>query len=469
MKQVATLIKKYILILLIGVVAMFLLNNLLGYLYIRLVVNTNTPLPQSVIAETAAALTVKNDTFTLSDEAGQMLAQKNIWAMLLDDQTGNVLWSDRLPEEIPQNFTATDIAKFSRAYLKDYPVFVWEHPDGLLVLGYPKDSYTKQLYNATLIKVYRFAPIGLLIVLACNVVLLFLLYYFAQSRTLRAITPLVNGIDDLAKGRTVTLDEKEPFPQLAREVNQVSERLRKKETARANWISGVSHDIRTPLSVILGYAEELGDSPALSSQAKRQVAYIRFHAERIRNLVNDLNLSSKLEYNMQPLHMQTIYVTRLLRQMAADFLNRGMDDKYDITCNVAGVSSGLSVSGDLSLLQRALENLISNSILHNPDGCRITLSAQGFPGRVALVVSDSGIGMTEEQLEKLRTQPHYMMCDSSTHDQRHGLGLRIVRQIVQSHDGELHINQGAQGGFEAKLFLPVNDGKECTLNVDCSG
>ena len=458
MKQVAKLIKKYVLILLVGVVAMFILNNILGYLYIQLVVKEKNPLPQTVIAETAAALTVENGILTLSAEAGEKLKQKNIWAMLLDNQTGDILWSDSLPKEIPQSFTATDIAKFSRAYLKDYPVFVWEHPEGLLVLGYPKDSYTKQLYNATLIKEYRFALTGFLIMLICNVVLLFLLYYFAQSRTLRAIRPLVNGINDLAKGQSVSLHEKEPFPQLAHEINQVSERLRKKETARANWISGVSHDIRTPLSVILGYAEELGDNPSLSPEAKKQATYIQFHAERIRNLVNDLNLSSRLEYNMQPLHMQPVYVTRLLRQMAADFLNRGLDGKYNLTCEVEDIPSGLSVSGDLSLLRRALENLISNSILPNPDGCRITLSAQEFPGYAALVVSDSGIGMTSEQLEKLRTQPHYMMCDDSTHEKRHGLGLRIVRQIVQSHNGELHIGQRAQGGLEVKIFLPVNRG-----------
>ncbi|AWI03423.1 sensor histidine kinase [Clostridium drakei] len=456
MDQLRKLIKKFTLSLLVGVVVLLLFNSILYSFYINTVVNNLfKPSIQTTLKETSAALKNENGIFQLSSYMQQTLSKGNIWAMLLDNRTGNILWKNNLPLEMPQSFTITDVAKFSRGYLKDYPVFVWEHPGGLLVLGYPKGSCAKQLSNATPIQVYRSAPIGLALMLVCDALLLFLLYYFAQSRTLKAIKPLVDGIDALAEGQTVSIAEKEPFIQLTEKVNQVSERLRKKETARANWISGVSHDIRTPLSVILGYAIKLKENTSLPEQARKQAAHIQFHGERISNLVNDLNLTSKLEYNMQPLHMRKIYVIRLLRQMTVDFLNRNLDDKYDIDCNVEGVPPDLSVVGDLSLLQRALENIISNSILHNSNGCHIWLSAKSLPNQVELIISDNGIGITDEQLKKLQTQPHYMMCDSSTHEQRHGLGLLIVKQIVQSHHGEISIGRSADDGFEIKIILPV--------------
>lgn len=456
MDQLRKLIKRFMLSLLVGVVVLLLFNSILYSFYIKTTVNNLLkPSLETTLTETAAALKNENGAFQLSSQMEQTLSKRKIWAMLLDNHTGDILWKNALPGEIPQSFTMTDVAKFSRGYIKDYPVFVWEHPCGLLVLGYPKGSCTKQLSNATPIQIYRSAPIVLALMLLCDAVLLFLLYYFAQSRTLKAITPLVDGIDSLAEGQIVSIAEKEPFIQLTKKVNQVSERLRKKETARANWISGVSHDIRTPLSVILGYASKLKESTSLPQHAKEQAAHIQFHGERIRNLVNDLNLASKLEYNMQPLHMEKIYVTRLLRQMAVDFLNRNLDDKYDIDCAIEGVPPDLFVIGDPPLLQRAFENLISNSILHNSDGCHIWLSANRLPNQVELIISDNGIGITDKQLKKLQTQPHYMMCDSSTHEQRHGLGLLIVKQIVQSHHGEISIGRSSEDGFEIKIILPV--------------
>ena len=78
------------------------------------------------------------------------------------------------------------------------------------------------------------------------------------------------------------------------------EQLRNKDTARANWIAGVSHDIRTPLSMIMGYASQLKTSSDLSDEMEKKLSVILKQSERIKNLINDLNLASKLEYNMQP-------------------------------------------------------------------------------------------------------------------------------------------------------------------------
>ena len=94
--------------------------------------------PRTMLERTAASVT--HDA--LSEEAAQRLREQNIWALYLTPD-GNCFWAFDLPAEIPQSYTIQDVALFSKGYLADYPVFVWNTADGLLVLGYPKNSYMK--------------------------------------------------------------------------------------------------------------------------------------------------------------------------------------------------------------------------------------------------------------------------------------------------------------------------------------
>ena len=92
--------------------------------------------PRTMLERSAASVTPD----ALSEEAAQRLREQNIWALYLTPD-GNCFWAFDLPAEIPQSYTIQDVALFSKGYLADYPVFVWNTADGLLVLGYPKNSY----------------------------------------------------------------------------------------------------------------------------------------------------------------------------------------------------------------------------------------------------------------------------------------------------------------------------------------
>ena len=104
----------------------------------------------------------------------------------------------------------------------------------------------------------------------------------------------------------------------------------RKDKARAEWINGVSHDVRTPLSVILGYAGELSEDSRLSDEARKQADIIFRQAQKLKQLIADLNLTSKLEYAMQPLKLEKLDILELIRQVVIDFLNNGWDEKYKI-------------------------------------------------------------------------------------------------------------------------------------------
>ena len=232
--------------------------------------------------------------------------------------------------------------------------------------------------------------------------------------------------------------------------------LRKKETARANWIAGVSHDIRTPLSMIMGYAGQLESSVNLSENERKKATVIVKQSERMKNLINDLNLASKLEYDMQPLMRKQENAVAIVRQVVVDFMNMDIREHFPIKWETDETLSTCRIYADRELLKRAVTNLIQNCIKHNKNGCTIYTSVTIDNGNCIICVDDNGIGASNEQIEALNNTPHYMVCDTNTNGQRHGLGLLIVKQIIEAHSGTILIRHSSYGGFSVKLTLPIH-------------
>lgn len=283
------------------------------------------PSPGAVVKQMASGLSKgEQGDYALNSDGMQLLDTYQAWAMLLDPQ-GKVQWSERLPAEVPRSYDVTDVAKFSRYYLKEYPVYVWEREDGLLVVGYPKNTYGKYQFDF-LAEWLKSLPIRIILLLVCNVALALLVSILIGTRVIRSIRPLIHGIHALAKEEPVHVETKGIFNDLSQSINSTSRMLQDKDDAlkardeaRSNWIAGISHDIRTPLSMILGYASELEEQSDLSAEHKQQASIIRRQGERLRSLVSDLNLVSMLEYEMQPLQLKSIRLSVLARQAVSDF------------------------------------------------------------------------------------------------------------------------------------------------------
>ena len=372
----------------------------------------------------------------------------------------SILWY--LPDTVPLHYTISDIASLTRGYIDGYPTYTGECENGLVVVGYPKDRYWKHMSPSWDYDFIKNAPYTVLIVIGVNVFLIFLIYMIANSKLLKSVKPITNGIQALPSGEPVYVKEKGLLSDLAAKINQTSDILQKqkrnlqrKETARANWISGVSHDIRTPLSMVMGYAGQIEDNESLPESERKKARIIRQQSTKMKNLINDLNLASKLEYNMQPIHPEPVNLVAIARQSVVDFINLDMEEKYPIEWNTDEALTACAINGDKELLRRAIGNLITNSQTHNPDGCTISVCVRKSDTEYKIVVEDNGVGVTDEKLEKLRTTPHYMMSDSGTTEPRHGLGLLIVGQIVSAHKGTVSFDHGKQGGFTVTISFPI--------------
>ena len=461
MKSVPKLIRRFVGIMLLSSVLLIILNfALLGIYTLNQAPNGS---PWITAREVADHLLQVGNGYVLDEDTALELQNTNIWAIFIDNAAMKVVWqTDNLPETVPMSYTISDIASLTRGYIDGYPTFTGEAENGLVVLGYPKDSFWKHMWPSWDYNLIKNLPKTILSVFAINIALIFIIYVIANSKLLKSVKPIVGGIQALSANEEVYIEEKGLLSELAININKASNilqtqgrQLRKRETARANWIAGVSHDIRTPLSMVMGYAGQLESDMQLSEDNRKKAAVIVKQSNRMRNLINDLNLASKLEYNMQPINPERQNLIAVIRQVVADFINMNIDEKYTVSWETDETLTSCTANIDKDLIKRAISNLIQNSINHNDQGCHIFVRVMIEDNAYKVVVADDGLGATDEQIEKLNNSPHYMVCDENTSEQRHGLGLLIVKQIIFAHNGKMQIKHSEYGGFEVDLRLPA--------------
>ena len=431
----------------LALILLFINGIAFGWTFYEIVTKDYGSLSPQNMLEIAAA---SASTEGISDETSEQLKNNHIWAIYLD-MDGNRVWEADAPDGIPEHFTIQDIAIFAKGYLADYPVFIRNTNDGMLILGYPQDSYMKLTSNYYSLHSIKTFPIFAIGILAADFAILFLVYYYSKRKILKNAEPIITSIVTLGNGKPVSLSMSGELSGIADSVNKASDILCRQNQARANWISGVSHDIRTPLSMIMGYAERIAHEKSADSHIRTEAEIIRQQSINIRELVQDLNLVSKLEYEMQPLHKKTVSPAGLLRSYAAELLNTGLPDEYSVNIEIAPAAETVSFNCDARLISRAVSNLVQNSINHNPGGCDISLTLDCTDKSISLSIADNGIGLSVEKMKDLNEKPHYMDSTDDRLDLRHGLGLILVHQIVDAHNGTMQIESEEQKGCKVIL------------------
>lgn len=463
MKSVPKLIRHFVGILLLSSVLIVIINIVVFVALMASKIPAENTSPYRIAEETGKALKVTDSgNYMLSEDISQKLAESDIWAILIENDSHKVVWkTENVPAVIPGDYTLSDIAALSVGYLDGYPTYTGENENGIVVLGFPEKSFWKHIQPSWDYSLIADLPKTILTVLFINVILILAIYVIANMKLLKSIKPITKGIQDLSAGVSVHVSEKGVLSEISSNINRTSdilqkqkEQLRKKETARANWIAGVSHDIRTPLSMVMGYAEQLENSPNLSETEHQKAFVIMKQSEKMKTLISNLNLASKLEYDMQPLVKKPENAVAIVRQVVVDFMNMDIEDKFPIEWKTNEELTACTIHADKELLKRAVSNLIQNSISHNESGCTVYVSVVADNNKCIICVEDNGTGASDEQIEKLNHAPHYMVCDTNTTEQRHGLGLLIVKQIINGHKGTVTIDHSKYGGFKVVLTIP---------------
>ncbi|RVU55553.1 sensor histidine kinase [Anaerosphaera multitolerans] len=372
-----------------------------------------------------------NDSSDFSIKSKNLLKANNTWAMVLQSN-GEIFKSYNLPETLNKKYTLTDVVKFTRWYLDDYPVFSFIEDDKVLVLGFPRGSYDKFPSNYYNYFSFKYIFLGFIGIILIDLIAIFIMFFYSKKKLLNEITPITDSLRNLSENKSIELEERGNLLEIKEALNKTSEIIERNKIESERWIRGVSHDIRTPLTVILGTSQALNNK---YDDDKFEI--IEDNVLLIQDILSNLNLTYSLNLKDE-VERETFYLDVLLRKVIVDIMN--VYEGYSFKLNVG--KDSYSYFGNKTLLERLFRNLILNSVKHN-DKCDVEVTLNKLKTAFSITVEDNG-SIDEKTVEKLQNKVAY---DSD------GFGILIAKKIVSIHGGKINFSYN-NPGLKITIELP---------------
>ena len=279
----------------------------------------------------------------------------------------------------------------------------------------------------------------------------------AESRTDDAgsanpLDQLAEGMRNVANGRFDTrLEEQpeEPYRNLFRDFNQMTESLLGVEALRESFVSNVAHEFKTPLSYIQGYATLLQDDSLPPGKRDTYITNISNATQRLSNIINDLLEISNLSRPSAQLETQPFSLDEQLRHITAHFIPQ-IERKslsYDITLE------SVDIDANASLLEDVWTNLLSNALKYTDDGGSLLITLVQQDGQAIVKVADTGCGMSEDQVK--HAFDRFYHGEEPSIQKGNGLGLAIVKSVVKKHNGTVSVESELDHGTTFTIILPL--------------
>jgi len=273
------------------------------------------------------------------------------------------------------------------------------------------------------------------------------------TRPIRELTRATHAVSEGDLSQQVPVRSNNELGELAQAFNRMSSELSRSVNARKQMTADIAHELRTPLSLILGHAEAVHDGVLPPTPENFEI--IREEATRLEHLVNDLRILSLADAGELSIAPQIIEPQRLLQEVAAIYQYQTQRKNITLDLEIASPLSNIEV--DPGRMTQVLTNILDNALRHTPEGGRIVLSAKDVDDQVELAIQDSGPGLKPEDLDRIFDR--FYRTDSSRQrdgdfPSGSGLGLAIARSIVQAHGGQLSAESEPGNGLKVMIKLP---------------
>lgn len=255
-------------------------------------------------------------------------------------------------------------------------------------------------------------------------------------RPVSAITAVARDIQASDLSRRISYQgPDDELGRLAATFDDMLERLDQAFAAQRRFLADTSHDLRTPLAVIRSNVDVLADDPDASVDDWREVAgIVQRNADRMSSMIEDLLATARLEARSSA--RVRLDLAELVSEAADEFAPRGAEQQVTVTANALPAE----VEGVPQSLRRAITNLADNALNASPAGSRLVLASGVNDGWAWVAVADEGEGIDPQIVER---------------GSQNGLGLQIVRHVVEAHGGHLAAHRGKAGGSIMVIWLPA--------------
>lgn len=411
--------------------------------------------PIDIIQGVSSNITPSNGTYKVNQTAKKLIKKHNLWVMILDQKSGNEKFNIKKPKNIKTQFDYADVIKFSRYYLDDYPIFtqIKKEQKDIYIIAFPKESIIRYGNNFFDLKRIQIFPILILVIIFVNCLFCLFLYLYSVTFLNRNIQPIINAIGKLPVGLNKQVNSVQELDRLTLAVNSANKKLRKNEEFKENWISGIAHDIKTPLSVIVANASlaiEKTDNDDLLKNLKPTLVESHY----IQNLLNDLNIFARLTNSNLKLNQEITDIIPFFKEIIIQIINQEIWNDFNFEFIPDNKLLGKKMYIEKSLMSRVIHNLIYNSVLHNPSGCNIQIVLNYISrNKFSVIIRDNGIGTSTDRLKNINKIEEFNFDISGV--RRSGMGLKISNQIVDLHGGSMIITSEQGEYFQTEIILPI--------------
>lgn len=257
---------------------------------------------------------------------------------------------------------------------------------------------------------------------------------YTLTRQLRELTAGTERVADGDLGYQVEVRSNDELGELAKSFNQMSSDLDRSNQARKQMTADIAHDLRSPLSVILGYTEALSDKKLAGTPEIYDVMYRE--AGQLSHLIDDLRTLSLADAGELSLNMQPVSPGEILEDTRRAFQHQA--GKMNISLDVAVEPDTPKITVDPNRMTQVLSNLVSNALRYTPEGGNVILGTRHDQASVTMFVRDSGDGISAQDLPKIFNR-FYRSDKSRSHGGEVGLGLAIAKSLVNAQGGEISV------------------------------
>lgn len=383
-------------------------------------------------------------------QAGIELLQDNRVGIQILDPSGCEVFSYQEPEQANTIYSHVELLQLFQAgklESSETTAFVGTASnagtDYIYILYFPVDVSKVTMY----VNGERFAGGKTIILPILSALLLLVLIsgILYGIFTTKAIKRLTTSIQEISVRSYLPIQDHGVFHDLYDSLNTLDEEIKASDQLRLQidkmreeWISNITHDLKTPLSPIKGYAEIIQETGGKSQEQNRRYAGIMLkNVSYMETLIDDLKLTYQLENGMIPVNREEKNIVRFLKELAIDILNT--PEYENRTIHFESTEETVLFSFDQTLFTRAFRNLIINAFVHGAEHTEVTLSLLHDNSSLKICIADNGKGMESETIEHLFDR-YYRGTNTDQKPEGSGLGLAIAKSIIEIHGGTISVS-----------------------------
>lgn len=405
----------------------------------------------------------------ITDEGRTFLEEQGAWIQVYGSN-GEKVEQWNAPEEL--TLTAKDLLSIKeRPWNYKYDISTLQEGDKVYVVGmenayYAPDEELDGLVGASLAKSFLLVIVALLVIIIAlsiwygrtfGVPLLYMMNWIKRMskgdlsvpRNKKGEIPFRKQNGKLHKRFRIFSDILFSIRKLANTLEKNDRYQKHVDQTREEWITGLSHDLKTPLSSIYGYAKilETGSYKWTEEEIQAMGGTMTEKASYMSDLIEDLNLTYRLKNNALPIEKSIQDIVPLMKELIKSL------NSTESTILMENAEQEMHVAVDSKWFTRILTNLLANAQKHNPKGTEITLSVSRDPDHTFITIKDNGVGMDEEMQSKLFDR-YYRGGSTTDKSNGTGLGMAIAHQLVLAHGGNVFVESETEKGTTITITLP---------------